>query len=510
MLPKYNIYRIQILSLHAIAIFIILHKQDVKRNSIPIAMYKSKFISLLGTLTSKEVKEFKRFLEGLYSRQKIAIELFSYVEDFHPKYDSPKLEKEQAVKTIFGISDIKVKDKKNLSNTLSDLYTYLEEFLMWKQSKERSFDRSWAMLKVFRNRRLDKLYVQQIEQQLKILNAKSTPQDMWLNLKKMQLQHKAYFSNLKDKVKLDPNSLKASMLHLDKFFSEAKLRYSAELSSRAEQLKEDYNVNFYDEIIKWVKENLSSDVVYRQALFQSIDLLKQPDDQLYFAQKKLLLENHSLIGRIDFLVLFTYLFNYLSRAIRNGQHHLVKELFELYQFGLKHEYFIEDGFITYVSFHNITNVACKLHEFEWAEKFIEEWSGFLAEDIREHTCKISWALLYFEKKEFEKTIDTLKDIQMLTITYFSIRSRWLTVCSFYELKYSRTFILDYCKSFEVFLKRNKTMNAQSIESYINLIRFIRMFLRKSINKATILQELEVTKLLACRMWVIEKIKEIGN
>ncbi|MEM1320801.1 MAG: hypothetical protein AAGG75_11130 [Bacteroidota bacterium] len=471
-------------------------------------MRKSKFISLLRSLSEKERKEFRRFMEGLYSRQKVAIEILRYIEQYQPKFESDKLEKDQVLEKVFGIKEAKSKDEKNLSNTLSDLYKYLEEYLLWQSMKERSFDRTQAMLKIFQEKRLNKFYFQQIDNQLRTLNKASTPQGLWLNLQRMLLMHQKYYYSIEDKVSLNANSMQLCMDYLDNFFVEAKLRYSAELFSRATIVKEDYKINFLHEVMDWHASNTSQSDVYRQALLNTFNLTQEENHQLYFQQKELLINNYGLFEKKEYPVLFYSLINYAALVIKRGERQFLEEIFSLYKFGLQKELFIENGFITYVAFHNITNLGCKLKEFEWVEQFIKKWSVYLPKDIKEHACKISWALLYFEQKEFEKVIDCIKDLQFLTIAYFSIRSRWLTLCSFYELGYSESLVKDYCKSFEVFLRRNKTLQGKVAKSYFNLIRFIRMFLRKNISKATLEEELAKTEVLACKLWVEEKIEDI--
>ena len=79
------------------------------------------------------------------------------------------------------------------------------------------------------------------------------------------------------------------------------------------------------------------------------------------------------------------------------------------------------------------------------------------------------ANLYFHKKEYDKVIELLREVEYKNIVY-SVGSKILLICTYYEL--NEDMALDsLTDSFRIFLRRNQLISKESKQRCMNMVRF---------------------------------------
>lgn len=467
-------------------------------------MLNSNFILLFESLNNKEKRTFALYLESLYKNRIIPIQVFNYIKKTLPGGNPKKLAKEYAFKIIFKDEPF---NNKKLLNALSDLYILLKEFLLWQQLKTKSFDQDLLVLDIFKNKKLERFFYQHLTSMIK-KHEETEKKDIWHFLKAVQLNHLHYYSSNTQKIVPAVTSIKEINAHLDQFFFAAKFKYCCEILSREKILQEDWHIDLISECVNFFEKKQPDNPVVSQFYYQALNLISKGLDTDYFSLKLLLIQKGDQLTDRDQYIITSYLVNHATTRINQGQHSFIEEAFELYKLSIEKKILAIDGFITAILFYNIIDLACHLEKLDWLAKFIDDWGLFLEEEIRESTILLGKARLQFELNNFGEVLELVNQVDFENVIY-AVRARTLMLRSFYELRPDyETAIQDQCKSFDLYLKRNKVLNSQKIEGCLNFLKLMRMLLRKKPNKSKLQKELDNSTQIICRSWLIEKIAEI--
>ncbi|MEM9823431.1 MAG: hypothetical protein AAF985_20275, partial [Bacteroidota bacterium] len=212
-------------------------------------MHNNKFVSVLRTLSTKEVKAFAQFLEGLYAKQTVALKLFEFIRGFSPKFDrQDQMTLELAHQFVFGkklVASDK-KGRKNLLNSLSDLNQWLGEFLILQEvRKKKSSDRDLMLLKIYQDRNCRDVFSSKLKAFHKTLD-QAEEIDVWHHWYRLRADHLLYYSNFSDKYSVSQSQFFSIKSNLEEYYLTSKLKYACEAINRQKVLKEDH-LSFFEE-----------------------------------------------------------------------------------------------------------------------------------------------------------------------------------------------------------------------------------------------------------------------
>ena len=180
---------------------------------------------------------------------------------------------------------------------------------------------------------------------------------------------------------------------------------------------------------------------------------RNPTEQDFEKLKKLFFKSFQQLHSDEQLIVISYLLNYTSAEMKKGNSYAYTQAFELFKFGIKHQIFIgEDGYLSPTKFTNIVVVGCRIKKFDWVENFIKKSTSYLNPKHNENTVLVAQACLRFEEKKFKQVIAISSTI-LFKDDYFSLRTRAMVLCSYYELyhKNNQQLIQDYCKAYACLL-----------------------------------------------------------
>ncbi len=495
-------------------------------------MKASKFVKVLQTLSKKELKGFDLFLHGLYPNQKEALKVFNYIFNIYPDWASEDLGKIVIIEKLElfsynttnkeqpkSIADEKAekknlsRQKKNLSNILSELYCFLKEYLILEKIKRDTLLKDKQMLEILKVRKLDDIYIAESNKMIEKLESKPT-KNIWDYYDLMKLNHDCFYHPDTRKINVKIDSLDLAMQNLNTFAISAKLKMACEMQNRRNILNGRYDKHISQDIIEDCQTKLDdisdTGILYLLLLMM---IKGQDDNTIFELLKNILLEEKVELNFDDKLIALSYLINYASAKIKKGNSSYYGQAFQLYKFGLSHKILANENQISSTMFNNVVRIACKLKQFEWKDKFITYWKSALPPGVRDSTVGLASADCLFEQKKFEDVIGALISVQFHDV-FFALRAKSLILKSHYELFQDKknkvydneNFVLDFTNAFSKYLTRNKKIGSTTQKSYLNFIKFVQKIVKNKTDQEELITNIEAVEHIVFKEWLLTKIR----
>ena len=469
-------------------------------------MFKNKLLILLRQLPIEDLKDYLNYLKKMYPKKGVAIKLMEYIKDSAPAFEEKRLDRKRAFAKLFKGETFK---NSKINNTISDLRLHLKEFLLIQYMERFEYQRNYMLLRIYRRVRAKDHFYRLLDQMEDKLNA-GPQEDVWHWFKKMQLAHERYYYPSAARRGQEAEKILDAMKGLDQFYTIAKLRYSCELYNRHKVLGEELpTIQFVDQI-------KALDPTSVTPLFNcyrlSLQLFQKPLDTTYFQLKECFIQYRASFCLQDQWVLSNYLINYSGVAFKKGNHQFSRETFELLQLCDQYGLFSVDEELHSGQFINAVYVATALKEFDWAEQFIDRWEANLRPKERDNTLKMCRGVIAFRKGNFSESLMQLRELEF-TSPYLKIRSKWLQLCVFYELKEGTDFILHQSTNFEQFIRRNEQnqqIGTRIAQSVLTSIRLLRKLLQPTPSKTQLLEEIAEANPIHNKKWLLQKINELAD
>lgn len=462
-------------------------------------MYSNKLVRLLGGITKQELRTFEKHLKCYHGNFKIAIALFDYLKVLHPKMDDPKIQKTRVLEKISLLDS--QNPGKQILNEASRLYKWLEDFLLYERIKERGNPiRERMLAEIFKEKQLYHLFHLKVNRALSIYE-EEVPRNNWEILEALYLQHLLYYSQLPEGLIIrDQEFLRSIIGKLDLFYTSAKLQYGCEMINRTNLLRESSSIWLWQAIKEDQDDTFGAKGVLLKGFRLAANVLERQQLEDYQALKSFYIDHHHLFSPEVQQILNGYLVNYAAKRIKQSDLDWVDEVFKWYDFGMASRLFFEHGLISSTRFINMVNVGCAQGKLQWAEGFIEEWHHYLPSEHGEVTRLVAQALVKFERGQFGDVLRILTNCKNKN-PFLELRIRTLQLMSFVEEGEDVNFILDYCKNFQAYLRRNEIVSKDTIKGFLNFSIVLSKMLRKTGQEKQILAEVNSLKPIFCKRWL---------
>jgi hypothetical protein len=289
------------------------------------------------------------------------------------------------------------------------------------------------------------------------------------------------------------------------FFMITTLRYAYTALTQQNLRKVTYEeIPFLDHILEEVANNDYSSHPLLQVYYHSYYTLKEPTEVQHFEQLKTYLNHLQLSGKEKRFILLIGI-NYAAKQINLGKITYATEALRLYQYGLESQMLLVDGKISAFAYKNIVTLALNLKEFDWAAYFIETYTPYLPEHLKENYQHFNTAKLAFDRGNYQEAMSLLVQVEYDEIL-LNIDAKVILLKIYYQQGYHDA-LEALLESFRVFLHRKETLKSYK-KSYINLLYFIRKLIGLLPDKETIegiRAEIESTTKLAERKWLLEQL-----
>jgi hypothetical protein len=485
-------------------------------------MKNSKLLEIIGSFSENELRAFDKFISSpFFERQRDVSGLFTIIKKFHPDYSNEALLKEKTFSKLFPGENYNEKKMKNL---IFELTKAAEQFLVYNSIKNEPIRYDSLLAHELKKRKLDKPFLAA----LSLLEKKIT--ELPFDGRSM-FRDKEDWSYLKEDYLFWKNeydeSIKYRLLNAEFFI----LSFLIKLLQRMEDkviITTRYNKEFknplldtmigvldFNSLFKMLKERNYQFTwlleIYYYCYKCSMDNIDNEED--YEKLKKLFLENIDFFSDIEKHLLFSDLTYFCIIRKERGELKYSLEEFEIYKNMLKY-YKFNHGQAEYfhiVLYRNIVFSSVSQGEYEWLEKFANNFNDKLPPDLQENMWHYVSALLFFSKKEYGKALESANKIKY-DIFLYKLDVKNLLIKIYYELDLFDQAI-SMIDAYKHFLSNNKEHTRIYHKHYGNFINFYGKLIKLKENPDVVeinslKENIISTQNVASRQWLMEKISEI--
>jgi hypothetical protein len=472
-------------------------------------MRSSKLYSILGSFSKIEQNRFRKYLQSPYfNRSETITELFNILADDINGEGKVDLKKE----VVWQQLELSVPyDDTRFRKYLSDLLKLLESFLAQQAYEKDPLYQASFLIEAIGNRDLEKLYNSSMRSaQRMVQHYPHESSNFYFHQYKIE---RNYYNLIDAEIKRgDKNNVEEINKYLDLFYISEKLKFYLPTLSQKRVAKYEYKIELIEQLLQYLETKDFTQnpriALYHKACYLYLD----PENEKHYYELRTLLQKYAMYvppqeANDD---LYVSAENYCVKKLNEGNSQFLAELFSLYKEKVERDIVIDNEEISPWVFRNIVTVALRLGEYEWIEDFIFQYKEKLTENYRENAFTFSLAQLYFYRKEFDKVIELLREVEYEDFTY-NLNSKVMLLFTYYEMDEIEP-LYSLFESFRVYLNRHKAIPEQRKNNYKNLIKYTKKLTKvmpgdkKAIEKLK--KEVQETPKIASKGWLKQKIAEL--
>lgn len=479
-------------------------------------MKDSKSYIALSALNIYELNRFKKFIHSPYFNvNQNLIKLFELYNDEirFENSDQVQLTKEYVWTYVFPAetyNDVKLR-KLN-----SDFLRLLEQFLAQEQFQNNPLHRANYLLKALSAKQIETLYKSSISTARRLSNQQL---DRTASYYYYQYQIEKNLFGLttefdkKSNIKSNKINLNIDRIayNLDLFYLCEKIKYYCTLLTWKNVLNFDADVSFIEDTIRQIQD-IDYEKVPPLSIYYQIYLTHvEPNEEKHFYKLKELINQFlEVFPHVEANGIYEASLNYCVAKVNSGNQDYFKEMFDLFEYGLKSEILITNGKLDPANFRNIAITALRLGKYDWTEDFINDYKHVLDPRYRQNAVVFNSARLETYRKNFDKVIELLREVTFEDLVY-ELSSKALQIVAYYELDEYEV-LLSFLSSFNTFLRRNTKIPDRRKNNYKKLIYFTRKLMkltpRMKIDIEKLKTEINESDNFADKPWLLEKIAEL--
>jgi hypothetical protein len=365
------------------------------------AMQKSSVIEILSTFSKEEFAKFGDFVSSPYFNKKSnVVKLYSVLLKAAPEFPAEKTVKEELWKTIFPGKKYNYGIMKNL---IYDLNKLAVKFLELEMYSQKTFDIDLNQLDSFRHKSLKSHFVKKSAEARK--NLEGQPLDN-------QTYYRQYMLNCSEMSLFDYTSRRFRYHFDDINKSLALFYYTNQLYHNTNSIGISFFVSLpidketHNSIIE-MYENCAykdpyTDILKFSYRAQSGDGSREDYEKL----KKVFFENYKKCAKAVQHDLATLMVNFCMQNARKGNTQFNKEESIYIKLIIEDELYKAGTFVWIDQYQFVKYVVavCEEGRYDRAEKFIEEHSHELPEDVREQYTNYAYISLNQKRGRFEDAL----------------------------------------------------------------------------------------------------------
>ena len=202
--------------------------------------------------------------------------------------------------------------------------------------------------------------------------------------------------------------------------------------------------------------------------------------------------------------------NYCAFKINQGKQEYYREVFEIFKRIINQDILLENGQLSEGVYKNIVTASLGVGEFDWTEKFIQEYSEFLPFSIRENARTFNLAFLYLYQKKYNEVIELLRNVEYSDVIY-ALGSKVILLRTYFES--GEYLVLDsLIDSFRIYLRRNRLISKNLKREYINFLNFLKKMTSINLSNQQAInafkKRVTETQYVNSKKWLLEKIEEL--
>jgi hypothetical protein len=478
-------------------------------------LVKSNLLEIFRKFSPKELKEFGEYVRSpFFNKNQSIVKLYEYLKKQFPEFDEKKVEKETVYLKLFQGTKYNDGFMRTIMFNLAQL---AEDYIAFCNYKNDKYSVKRHMAVEFNNRDLRKLFEKNIKEINSMLDKVSVKDgDFYYNRFYIEYENLYYLSKLhfdKSEKFIYKTGVHNIFNHITYFYLIRVLKFYLYILNTKNIYKVDYKTNIIEDILKGFNPVLFEDVPLVNIYYNLLMLYLKEDDESYFYKLKKIAGQLDHIPYEEKVEIYINMENYCKRKIRYGDKKFTGELFEIYQQELDNKSYTIMGIMPHKLYKNIVDTALKLNEFDWTEKFIEDYKKELADEHKENTYLYCRGIIEFYSGNFEKALEILAKVKYDEI-YHKAEMKCMIMAIYYELNIEDT-LLASLDSFRHFLSNDKIIPEDRKLNYFNFLRFLKKLNNakngNNINKGDIKMlkdNIENHEHLHSKDWLIAKVCEM--
>jgi len=433
-----------------------------------------KIIEVLESLDKKEFKRLGEFVSSPYfNKNQNVVKLYGLLSGFYPDFSKKKLNAEVLFSKLFPAEKY---DYHKLSNVVSDLYKLTERFLIQVNiEKEKNSNRlSIALINELRNKELYRLYEQKFERFIEGLDKDIYKDEVYYYTKYELYSDYLYFAAAqKPNTELNlvqtafDNLYLSSMIGLMKFY--------ILMIHENNQTQVNYDMPMFDEVLKYAKNGMNSDKHNVQLIATTLLLVSTKEPEYFFRLNELKEKYIKKIKFDDLQDLYVHLCSFCAYMVNfKREESFNRNMFTLYKEILHRKLMTADSFL-YPNFMNYVKIACRVREYEFAEKFIEEYKSSIIEEEKENVLSFCYATIENSKGNYSEALRLFTRVNFQNFL-FKVQVKISVLGLYYKLGLHDE-ALGAIDSFKHYVKREKNLVDAHRSSYYEYLRLMTELIR---------------------------------
>ena len=490
-------------------------------------MISATLLGILSKFTPKEFKEFGEFVKSPFFNKNIHVKhLYDYLKKFYPEFKDKKLDKEVVFENLF---EGKKYNDGFLRTVIYNLGKLAEDYLAYVNFRKDDLNRGINLLKELNKRKLEKVflkYYSEIEEDINSVTYHDA--DYYFRKYELQNQKDIYMDWSKFKQKHFKNYTTNTATYVEdeltSFYLVKALNHYRFMLDKSMYEQIEHNNGFIEHIMDYLlnKDNYFKEKLKIKLHLNEVLLVKDKKEENYRILKEILVSSSDKLSQSDRYSLHNILQSYCvyqgynNSPISEGKPY-TQERFELYKVCLEQNLYAAEEHIYFddLMFGNIVGTGISVKQFEWTEKFIEQYKNAISPENSDVVINYCYARLAFNKGEFEKALWHLNAIKTIRHMQYKLPVRDLTLMTFYELDMlnQSAYQID---SYRHFLNNNK--GSLSEERFTRILNFLKFYTRllkikekRSMKEIVRLKEdIESTGNTLEKFWLLKKTGELTD
>ncbi len=305
-----------------------------------------------------------------------------------------------------------------LWNRLSELTRIIEDYYLLKNIRENKEERNVQLLDIYNAKKINNAVEQQFNRTEKILRQQKISSRTFFNMHRAHMTFSTY--------QIHNNKFLGFVKHYRNQSEYATAHFLNEILSmqmefnqlKLENIWHDYLANEtmissmdIEKVIESFRENIPDVYLYVKfsyKLFKAFDEYENADH--YFEAKKIFNALSPRLSPQSNSSAYQAFINYCINRTNNFDTSFNRVLFDIYNEKLGRGYDDDIRLKNYPTnnFRDYVIVGLRLKEYEWVDNFIDNYGKILPADYKPDEEKITRAMLYMAKNEFENALKSLE------------------------------------------------------------------------------------------------------
>ncbi|MDF1698021.1 MAG: hypothetical protein P1U56_19395 [Saprospiraceae bacterium] len=454
-----------------------------------------KLIEGLKILDKEEWVSFRKYSLMYCSKQSDNYKLLQYLSENRSRLDS-FTEVEHIRTPKFARMTAK-----NFSNLMSRVFSWFEEWFIWKSNLEDQIGFDVQLVKLYNRRgafRLANKTYKRVERKLLATDQLdlSTHKNLYL------LHHNHYVSDNPVKYERKAEILESLISYFLIQFKEQAFLYFAELYNWGKIQNHDF---VHEKKILNALGALIEDSETLEVIYQINSMVINLDRESFMTLKESIYS-----GRINpdselYILASLYMIEFSMRLWNNNKLEDAHLVLEAYDFGLESGILLKTGKMSITRFINLVVALGYLNLTSRVYDFIDKWYHLIEGEEGASTSALAYAHLKFIEKKYAEIIPFLVGMKFVT-EFGKMRASSLELISLYSEKQRNYHLLNNrIHNFKRVLNNLKGKQSKDIyKIYINFIRVLELLIKREFIKITI--HIEDYSPIIYKKWLIEEIK----